>query len=363
MLNNPLMTISSARGTYDVFMGDAVQHLATSAQQGNAVVLIDENVARLHKDRLAPILSQLPVLTMKATEENKTWIGVENVVRFFLQNGCNRYTKALVIGGGIIQDTAAFACHSFFRGIAWEFFPTTVLAMADSCIGAKSGLNFENTKNLIGVFENPQKIVIDTKFAPTLTEGDLCSGLGEILKLALISGEESLRLFAANWQGKPEKAILEPLIRDALTTKKKFIEEDEFDHGVRRMLNYGHTFGHALESVTNYAIPHGTAVVVGMDIVNHIAVAYGLMQPQTFDRIHSVIRERFTVGTAITKAQIDAILAAAAKDKKRTSTGVNLAIVKEPGDWKVEPFAMDEKLKDVVKSYFVSNHSVIKVTH
>jgi 3-dehydroquinate synthase len=363
LLNNSLTTITSAKGLYEVFMNDAVPHIAAAAQKGNAVVLVDANVARLHKERLAPALAQLPVFAIEATENNKTWAGVEGVIRFFMANGCNRNTTAIVIGGGIIQDISAFACHTFFRGIAWEFYPTTVLAMGDSCIGAKSGLNFENTKNLLGVFENPQKIVIDTQFATTLSEGDLCSGLGEILKLAFIAGEPALKVFADNWVGAPQQANLAPLIQSALATKKKFIEEDEFDHGIRRMLNYGHTFGHALESVTNYAIPHGTAVVVGMDIVNYVAVEYGMMSKETFAFMHQVIKERFAVRTPITQSQIESTISAAAKDKKRTANGINLAIVKKPGDCKVEPFAMDAKLIDTVKSYFNSEHSIIATSN
>jgi 3-dehydroquinate synthase len=359
--NNSFTTIQSARGSYNVFLGDCCEHLSAAAATQNTVVLIDENVARLHAHRLNPVLKNVPTLAISATEENKTWSGVEKVVRFFLANGCNRNTRALVIGGGIIQDISAFACHTFFRGIEWEFYPTTVLAMADSCIGAKSGLNFENTKNLVGVFENPQKIVIDTAFATTLAEGDLASGLGEILKLALIAGPHSLNLFTTHFSENPAKANLEPLIRDALTTKKGFIEKDEFDHGVRRMLNYGHTFGHALESVTGYAIPHGTAVVVGMDIINFISVAYGKMSSSVFQQLHSIICSRFSFSTHITPAQIDAIANAASKDKKRTSAGIHLAILHEPGLWAVEPFALDEKLVLTVKSYFTSEHSLVSI--
>ncbi len=330
---------------------------------GNTVVLIDENVSRLHSKRLEPALKFLPVLALTATEENKSWSGVGKIVRFFMSNGCNRSTKAIVIGGGIVQDLSAFACHTFFRGIQWEFFPTTLLAMADSCIGAKSALNFEGTKNLVGVFENPRKVIIDTQFASTLSDRDLCSGFGEILKSALITGENSLTNLSHHWQLPPQKANLEPLIRDALTTKKRFVEEDEFDFGNRRMLNYGHTLGHALESVTNYAIPHGIAVVLGMDIENFVAMKLGLMKPESFLSIHEMIKKYFPIANELTKltnVQIDAILPYIMKDKKRTANGVHFAIVTKPGEWDIPLIPLDDRTKNAVTLYFTSEYSIIK---
>lgn len=364
LLNKPFLTINSARGTYDIFMGDSVSYINFVASSGNVVLLIDENVARLHNYRLKEVFNRIPVLVISACENNKSWVGVEQVVQFFLFHGCNRSTKVVVIGGGIIQDISAFACHIFFRGIKWEFFPTTVLAMADSCIGAKSGLNFENTKNLVGVFESPQKVIIDILFTDTLKKDDLCSGLGEIFKLALIAGGKSFQLFYEGWHKEQLQGDdLEVLVTEALKIKKIFIEQDEFDYGVRRILNYGHTFGHALESVTQYAIPHGIAVVIGMDLVNFIAVQYGLMSSRIFDQLHKIMVDRFLFPDYITNNQIDELILAASKDKKRTiNDGLNLVVLSKPGEWDMKQFVLDEKLKNTVKSYFESVYPVVGST-
>lgn len=357
--NNSFLTIASAHGSYNVIIDQSETYILDASQAGNAVIIIDENVARLHKERLSLPFLKIPILVLPANETNKSWSGVQTVLRFLISNNANRLTKAMVIGGGIIQDISAFACHSFFRGIEWNFYPTTILAMADSCIGSKSGLNFDNTKNLVGVFENPHTVVIDTQFAESLLPVDLISGLGEILKLALISGEESVKCFVTNCPSNLSIINFEQLIRDALRTKKYFIEEDEFDYGVRRILNYGHTFGHALESVTNYAIPHGQAVVVGMDLVNFLAVKYQLMPKDVFNRIHQLITDRFIIKHFLHPDQVAAIIKAAAKDKKRTAHGLNLAILHDPGNWSIEPFSLDEYFIDTVKSYFTSPYSVV----
>jgi 3-dehydroquinate synthase len=359
LLSNPFLTIAAANNSYNVVFGDAASHLLTTSQVGNSVIIIDENVARLHKERLGLASLRLPILELTAHEANKSLSGVQTVLRFLLSNNGTRTTRAMVIGGGIIQDISAFACHSFFRGIEWDFYPTTVLSMADSCIGSKSGLNFDNTKNLVGVFENPRLIVIDTKFTETLLPSEIISGLGEVLKLALISGEESVERYKANWPRGLPITNLEQLIRDALSTKKPFIEQDEFDHGVRRILNYGHTFGHALESVTNYAIPHGQAVVVGMDLVNFLAVKYQFMSYDVFNRVHQLITDRFLIKQRLGTDQIAAFITAAARDKKRTSQGLNLAILNSPGQWSIEPFTIDKNFTNTVESYFTSAYSIV----
>lgn len=352
MLETPFLQLRSPHGIYDVVFGPIEARLNfLRLSRSHCVVIIDKNVANLHKERLSQFVSQMPCFVFSATEENKSLDELQNIFHFLQANQCTRYTKVLVIGGGIVQDVSAFACHTFFRGIEWELFPTTVLSMADSCVGGKCGVNFDKTKNLIGAFEYPRRVTIDTQFATSLSPQDVLSGLAETLKSAIISGESALEELCKNWASTPEQAKLEPLIRQSLLVKKDFVEEDPLDHGKRRMLNYGHTFGHALESATNYAVPHGIAVACGIDLVNYLAVRLGVMQNSTFLRLHSIIKQRFGTKVSISATERQQLIDKVCEDKKRLSNGVYLALVKSPGDWTIKLTPIDSNLIDAVMSY------------
>jgi 3-dehydroquinate synthase len=355
----PFFQVSTPHDVYDVRFGSAENRLNALIQSSKCVAIVDHNVLRLHSQRLHATLSRIPTLSFEATEGNKSWDGLQKIIRFFLDTGCTRDTKALVIGGGIVQDVSAFACHTFFRGIEWELFPTTLLSMSDSCIGGKCGINFDRAKNLVGAFESPKHVTIDTHFASTLSETDLLSGLGETLKAALLSGEEALQTFCESWAGAPLDANLEVLVRQSLTIKKRFVEEDPLDHGTRRLLNYGHTFGHALESVTNYGVPHGIAVVVGMDLINFLSVEYGLMSPETFYRLHESIAQRFKTQITLSPHQTTDLVNLVLRDKKRSNLGVNFAILKTPGNALIHEIIIDQKFRDTVQKYVQWNKSLI----
>jgi 3-dehydroquinate synthase len=150
-----------------------------------SVLLIDRNVANLYQAEIHPLLSNIPTLILDATEEEKTLVGVQKILDFFQDCNCNKQSKVIAIGGGIIQDLAAFSCHLYYRGLKWFFIPTTLLSMTDSCIGAKCGINFNNFKNQLGAFHSPAQIFVSSQFLNTLSDLDIQSGYGEILKLFL----------------------------------------------------------------------------------------------------------------------------------------------------------------------------------
>ncbi len=363
----PLFQISAPNGAYGVYFDSAENRLDTVTQSAKCVAIVDHNVLRLHSHRLHSALARIPTLSFEASEENKSWDGLQKIIRFFLDSGCTRDTKALVIGGGIVQDVSAFACHTFFRGIEWELFPTTVLSMSDSCIGGKCGINLDQAKNLMGAFEYPKRVTIDTQFAATLSETDLLSGLGESLKAALLSGEEAFKTFCECWKASTSTSTsalnpdLEVLVRQSLAIKKRFVEEDPLDHGKRRLLNYGHTFGHALESVTDYAVPHGIAVVVGIDLINFLSVEYGFMTNETFSHLHESISQRFKMRIPLSPQQNANLVSLVLRDKKRSNLGVNFAIVKTPGNTLIHEIIIDQKFRDTVQKYCHWNNSLIRI--
>ena len=227
-------------------------------------IIIDENVYNLSPHTFDSISSNYYYL-FSAMEETKNMESVLNIVDVLYQLKFNKKNKLIIIGGGITQDVGGFVAGIYKRGLQWVFIPTTVLSMTDSCIGGKVGIN-RNSKNMLGLFISPNKIYISDFFIPSLTHGDIISGLGEALKLSLIGGNDNYQLFKTYFQTKNYMEI----IKLSNSIKKSIIEYDELERNERRVLNYGHTLGHALESASNYVIPHGIAVLYGMYMINNI---------------------------------------------------------------------------------------------
>ena len=219
------------------------------------------------RDRL-PLPVDVPVIWIDATEEAKT---LEETLPLFValkQAGLGRSSRIAAIGGGVMQDIATFVASLYMRGINWSYVPTTFLGMADSCLGGKSSINVGPYKNLIGNFHPPTRIDILPVFARTLPAVELAGGAAEAAKIAFCRGASAFAAYEAlaapvlsgDWQ---EQQLAE-LLHSTLAVKQWFIETDEFDKAERRLLNFGHTWGHALESATSFAVPHGLAVAIGM---------------------------------------------------------------------------------------------------
>jgi 3-dehydroquinate synthase len=214
---------------------------------------------------------------IECTENTKSWENLKVIIDIFVANNISKKSRVLIIGGGVLQDAASFCCSVFNRGIDFEFAPSTLLSMVDSCIGGKTSINYGDFKNKIGNFYPPNKINIVNKFISTLPKIEIYSGLGEVFKFNILQFQlEKLNDIFEN--------ILEiknELILDCLKFKASIIEVDEFDSGLRLKLNFGHTFGHALESIAKYKVPHGIGVVWGIAVANEISYQIGMMTKET----------------------------------------------------------------------------------
>jgi len=244
-------TVKSFPKNYDVVIGRADLTFGD-----DCVVLVDQTVGNLYN------VSCDKIVEIKALEKNKSMDTCLMVCGQLSEWGFTKSNRLIVIGGGITQDIGAFVAKMFKRGINWEFYPTTLLSMCDSCIGGKSGLNFDNHKNQLALFSAPSKVTVDIEFLKTLTAEDMVSGYGEIVKLFTIGGNYYLNNIS-NWG-------IEDVIRHSLEIKRLVIEKDEFEEDLRKSLNYGHSFGHVIESMTKYKIPHGEAVLLGILLVNKL---------------------------------------------------------------------------------------------
>lgn len=324
------LNIQSHKGIYSVMFDN---HLLANAGQlltGEPHFLIDANVARLYAQQLREILEHQNTVVIDATEENKS---IERIIPIFermIVNKVRRDHTLIAIGGGIIQDITCFIASTLLRGMAWKFVPTTLLAQADSCIGSKSSINLGKTKNILGTFNPPNEIFVCTEFLDTLEDKDIRSGIGEIFKVHAIDSAAAFDRLAGNYDLlQTDRNVLLSYIRQALLIKQRFIEVDEFDRGIRNIFNYGHSFGHAIEAATDFAVPHGIAVTIGMDMANRIAVLRGLVAEQHYLRMHSALRKNYLPFIA-TPIPLDGMLSALMKDKKNTSN--KLVLIFPVGD-------------------------------
>jgi len=270
----------------------------------------------------------LPAVLVEADERHKNLAEIDRILGEFSDHGLTRGGSVIALGGGVVQDLGTFAASVYMRGISWTYAPTTLLAMADSCIGGKSSLNVSRAKNLAGNIYPPASVVVDPEFIATLETEDVIAGLGEAVKIAFCAGPE---VFGSYLHHYDDRAHWEPLIEGVLCAKKWFIEIDEFDRAERRLLNFGHTFGHALEAATEFSVNHGVAVVIGM--LGAAALRRELFETDGSD---APLREHCKVllggvpelGPRLERADMARFIAAFLKDKKHPPDGLRVVLPK-----------------------------------
>ena len=312
------MIIHSRLRDYSAEITDDFGFLAKLTALENAEFVIDKNVYGLYQKHFQGI-SPDRLIILEAAEETKVIDTALEICEKMTAIPAKRNACLVSVGGGIIQDITGFAANILYRGIQWIFVPTTLLAACDSCIGGKTSLNYKRFKNLLGTFFPPKEIYICPAFFRTLTQKDFESGLGEVVKFNIMTSLEGL----ANIELEIDRLLnreedsLKACIEKSLHFKKSFIEEDEFDRGERIKLNFAHTFGHGIETVTDYAIPHGTAVAIGMIMANRISESRKLLSSEIARRSEAVLQKVIHIDYDLRTLNFDDYLKAIKKDKKQ----------------------------------------------
>jgi 3-dehydroquinate synthase len=344
--------VRSSIHDYEVrFEDDFAIVLDRQIDQGN-IILIDENVYNLYKTRFISALSKCEYILIKASEEQKSYLQLAPIIESLIEKDFKKNNKLIVIGGGITQDIGAFIASNMYRGVSWFFYPTTLLAQCDSCIGGKSSINFGKYKNQLGNFYPPNEIIIDLRFLDTLAELDIRSGLGEMIHFYLVSGHEDFNKIRSEYeQCLTDKNVLKSLIYRSLQIKKKIIEIDEFDKKERLLFNYGHSFGHAIESLTNYRIPHGIAVSYGMDIANYLSENFGYIQGELRQTIRELLEMNWK-GVALGRINVSDFIDALKKDKKNVGSEVKVILTRGFGQMFKTTLPIDNKVIGLFEEYF-----------
>lgn len=313
------MIIHSIYKDYEAKFNNSFDFISELADMDNAFVVVDSIVRNLYIEQLSPLIARGNIYVLEATEENKTVYKALEITDEIVKMKSKRNTNLIAIGGGIVQDVCCFIATVLYRGINWYFIPTTLLAQADSCIGSKSSINHREFKNLIGTFYPPTRIWVNMRFVDTLEEKEYFSGLGEIMKCSIMAGKssfyESRRRMDAMLKRNYDVLSLET--QKALEFKKSVIEVDEFDKDYRNIMNFGHTFGHALESSSEFRVPHGQGVSFSILIANELSVARGLLSGQYRDDMRETLLRIIDIDRVKPKfIEPERLLSYMRKDKK-----------------------------------------------
>ena len=337
---------------YEVKFVSNVSNVLKNEIGENDVIIIDNKVKDLYPYLLKELNKDINIIGLDAYEGQKSYEGLIPIIQELINNGFRKNHKLIGIGGGIIQDITAFTASIMFRGVKWIFFPTTLLAQGDSCIGSKTSINFGEYKNQVGGFYPPEKIFINLDFLNTLSEADMQSGLGEMSHYFVVSGKKDFKDYKRDYQNAiTDKNILSKMISKSLKIKKSYIEIDEFDQKERQVFNYGHSFGHAIESLTNYSVPHGIAVSFGMDMANFISVKKNYLSMKIRLEIRELL-EKIWSGFNINHLDIEHFAIALSKDKKNVGNELRLILCKGYGKVFKTSQIVDNEFKNWLKEYF-----------
>lgn len=284
---------------YKIFVGSSILgKIADFIKQNHAgkkvAVIIGENTHKLHKERIMGAIGALNPLfmTIPSGESSKSREMKEKIEDKLLDNKFGRDSLLIAIGGGVIGDLAGFAASTFNRGIPIIHVPTTLLAMVDSSIGGKTAVNARHGKNLIGTTYQPAAVFADMDFLETLSYEEFKNGLAEVIKMAIIKDRNLFESLEKNHKKilARDKTILQDIIKKNVELKLEVVQEDAEEKGLRQILNFGHTFGHALEAYCKYKIKHGYAVSQGMLVESKISAAANNLSENEEERIRNLIK-------------------------------------------------------------------------
>lgn len=342
METTPLLEIESRIRSYAVLESASLAEAVATATAGTrALLLVDSQVRETHAPAFEGWVDS--ILEIEASEDAKSFERLGPLFTSILERGFRRDWILVAVGGGVTQDIAAFIASVLFRGAQWCLIPTTLLAQCDSCIGSKSSINIGSFKNQLGTFYPPQQVLLNLGVLDSLPPEAIAGGLGEIIKLHLIAGESEFTALRARLdasEGRPARDDLRAMILSSLRIKKKFIEADEMDTGIRNLLNYGHTFGHAFESATNYAIPHGIAVSLGIAAATFFSARLNLVEEEYALDLQSWLSKYFhPCEKQLREVDAERVLSAMKLDKK--NTGTKITCILTCGAGRMEKRALD----------------------
>jgi 3-dehydroquinate synthase/shikimate kinase/3-dehydroquinate synthase len=342
---------------YPIIIGNNVINKITKILKENSInfnqclIVIDSKVPKKLINKILKLLpkNKITIYFFTASEANKNQNSINKILSVLLKKNFNRNDCLLAIGGGITGDISGFAASIFKRGIQFVNMPTTLLSQVDSSIGGKTGINTKYGKNLIGAFYQPSLVISDINFLKTLPKREVICGYGEILKHALIADKKFFKYLDKN--GAKILNLKSPYIEKSIylscSIKKKIVEKDEKESGLRKILNFGHTFAHAYEATLGYSkkLNHGEAVILGIKTATKFSLLNKILNIKEFEFIDKHLNELKLpreIKKNFSKNNLNKILSFMKKDKKNSTEKINLVLLKKIG-FSIYNLQFDEK--------------------
>ncbi|MDP4221953.1 MAG: 3-dehydroquinate synthase family protein [Bacteroidota bacterium] len=331
----------------EILIGTSWESVSELIQESGVAIVTDSNVQRLYGEKFP----DFPVLTIRPGEASKKLEVIEFLAERLIETGIDRTGFLLGIGGGVVCDITGFLASIYLRGIRCAFVSTSLLSQVDASIGGKNGVNLGSTKNVLGSFSQPEFVICDPVMLQTLPEDEYFSGLAELIKTAIIGNEKLFGLIENNYSGisKRDPDLLTMLESMAVNFKTAVVSEDEKESGLRRVLNFGHTYGHAIELYKSFR--HGYAVASGMELAAAFSCSRGYLSKPEYDRIIGLLKTfKLLRRHDLPDTQLKQLIL---RDKKRSGNDIYFVFAQGIGKAVVEKIAVDE-----VVDFYRKNKSV-----
>ena len=329
--------------------------LPANIESKKVVIITDENVAKLYLDLLANRFAKcgfdIKQVSIVPGEDQKNSSTIEKLYEAFFDHRMDRKSFVIALGGGVVGDLSGFAASTFMRGIPYVQVPTTLLAQVDSSVGGKTGINHPRGKNMVGCFYQPKGVFIDTDTLSTLPKEELIAGLVEVVKYGMIRSKPLFEYLENSLSDilQLKEDALEHIIFNSCRIKAEVVEEDEKENGIRVILNYGHTIGHAIEALTGYRqYRHGEAVGIGMVYAGKIAKEMGLVDDSTLDRQTSLL-EQMGLSSTVTDLDTTQIVEKLYQDKKTIGGRLRFVLPVQIGEVVVSDNVPEDIIYKVLK--------------
>ena len=345
---------------YEILIGDGAINLACLKDKPfetkKILVLTDENVAKLHINKIKKVIRSKHYYEyiIKSGEEQKSLINFEKILEFMLTHQFDRESLIIALGGGVIGDLGGFVASCYQRGIGAFQIPTTLLAQVDSSVGGKTAVNHSLGKNMIGTFHQPLEVICDISLLETLPKREFLSGIAEIIKYGVIGDlnffcwlEENIDLLLNR-----NHLALKYAIKRSCENKRDIVSEDEKEQGKRALLNFGHTFAHAIENLTSYNTwLHGEAVSIGMCMAAELSNNLGMINQQSNTRLKNLLAKSGLPTRSDSTFNVDEFITVMSLDKKNTNGQINLILLDALGKAVKKSNTPKNMISEVIKSY------------
>lgn len=339
----------NANTSYDIIIGSGLleksgELISNVLKSKKCAVVTDSTVDALYGEKTVKSLEKsgftVSKFTVPAGEVSKSHEQLIALYGFLCENDITRTDFLVALGGGVVGDLTGFCAATYLRGVDYVQIPTTLLAQVDSSVGGKTAVNIEAGKNLVGAFKQPALVITDANALSTLSDETFADGMGEVVKYGMIRSESLFEKLCGGCSKDSPDIELEEIIAECVSIKRDVVQNDEFDTGERMVLNFGHTFGHAIEKSAGYGkIAHGKAVAIGMYLITAAAEAMGGVQDGTAERLKACLKanslpyEYNIAAEELYKLSIG--------DKKRTSDKIRILICPEPGRCEILPMNLN----------------------